>query len=165
MYRQINKICKVFCITFLWRLQLKKENILHQSCRGRLKIKPGLPKLSLRFTAFPDREGLSSSKNESFVVWVETSCYSLLFWLWFKREESSPDKIQWYGWSFPLNFWVVWTQYSKQNLGDMNPHEMKKLMWTFFAPICWDYTAFSIKLENRELFQKCPKFRTEWTHL
>lgn len=54
----------------------EKEIELHQ-----LKFKPGLPKLSPRFVAFTEREGSSFSRNGSFTVWVETSCYSLLFWL------------------------------------------------------------------------------------
>lgn len=60
----------------------EKEIELHQ-----LKFKPGLPKLSPRFVAFTEREGSSFSRNGSFTVWVETSCYSLLFWLWLKGEK------------------------------------------------------------------------------
>lgn len=64
-----------------WGEKRIKNFIYVNLAEVRLKFKPGLPKLSPRFTAFPDTEGLSFSKNGSFIVWVETSCYSLLFWL------------------------------------------------------------------------------------
>lgn len=138
-------------------LQMKKKIDLHQYCTARLKFRPGLPKLSPRFVFFPDREGPSFCRNRSFTVWVENSCYLLLLWLWLKGEKKSPDKIQWYGWSFRLNSWVCLNLVLKAKLGGYEPTWNEKVNVDLFWINLSRLHSFSYKAPKQKSISKMNK--------